>query len=319
LHNIKNQVKNSFTDHIEREIVEAIKKKPKKVSKILEVKNLSKSFKRHFWSGKKQVLNRLSFSIPEGKAVGFLGANGSGKTTTFKCLLDIIKKDEGELVFRGKTFSFEDRKQIGFLPERPQFYEELTAMETLSFYVGLKQALNPKLKQEMEEGLKRFGLWEVRDKKLSTFSKGMIQKIGILQALIPSADLIILDEPFSGLDPESRFTCTELLEQQIKKGSTLFLSSHIFQDVEKICDHLVILKSGSVIFEGSFLDFQPLSFSGQQKILYLLDGQKQSRVCHSYKETRATLKKLLDQSAEILSVQSVLYNLEEKYKELMKQ
>lgn len=287
---------------------------------ILEVKGLSKSFRRHFWSEKKQVLNSLSFFVPKGKAVGFLGANGSGKTTTFKCLLELIKKDEGEFYFKGRELSFESKKEIGFLPERPQFYEELTAEETLFFYAGLKQKINQDIKNQIEEGLKKFGLWEARDKKLRTFSKGMIQKTGILQALIPSAELIILDEPFSGLDPESRFVCIELLERELKKGCSLFLSSHIFQDVEKLCDHLIVLKSGSVLFEGSFLDFHPFSSSaGRQKILYFLDGQKQSQVCDSYEETRQALKQLLEKSADILSVQGVVYNLEEKYKELMKQ
>ena len=294
------------------------KDQSEEVFSLLEVKNLSKSFKKHFWSEKKQVLNDLSFSVPKGKAVGFLGANGSGKTTTFKCLLEIIKKDRGEVYFKDKRLSFENRKEIGFLPERPQFYEELTAQETLFFYVGLKQEITPDLKSQIEEGLKKFGLWEVRDKKLSTFSKGMIQKIGILQALIPTAELLILDEPFSGLDPESRFICVELLEQELRKGSTLFLSSHIFQDVEKICDHLIILKSGSVLFEGSFSDFHPFSSGVCQKILYLLEGKKQSRICDSYEQTREILKELLEKSADILSVQGEAYNLEEKYKELMK-
>ena len=158
----------------------------------------------------------------------------------------------------------------------------------------------------------------MKDKKLSTFSKGMIQKIGILQALIPTAELLILDEPFSGLDPESRFICADLLEQELKKGCTLFLSSHIFQDVEKICDHLIILKSGSVLFEGSFVDFHPFGPSGRQKIFYLLDGKKQNQICDSYKQTREVLKELLEKSADILSVQGEGYNLEEKYKELMK-
>ena len=295
------------------------KDQSKEAFNLLEVKSLSKSFKRHFWSEKKQVLNDLSFFVPQGKAVGFLGANGSGKTTTFKCILELIKRDRGEVYFKDKPLSSESKKEIGFLPERPQFYGELTAWETLLFYVGLKREADSDLKNQIEEGLKKFGLWEARDKKLNTFSKGMIQKIGILQALIPRAELLILDEPFSGLDPESRFICAELLERELKKGSALFLSSHIFQDVEKICDHLIILKSGSVIFEGSFSDFHPFSSRSRQKILYLFEGKKQSQVCDSYEQTSQVLKKLLEKSADILSVQSEGYKLEEKYKELMKQ
>ena len=287
-------------------------------SSLLEVKNISKSFKKHFWSERKQVLNNLSFSIPKTAAVGFLGANGSGKTTTFKCILELIKKDSGEVYFMNESADFKNRGKIGFLPERPQFYEELTAQETLYFYASLKQKLDSDLKDRIEQGLKKFGLHSVRHKALKTFSKGMLQKIGILQALIPSSELLILDEPFSGLDPESRFICAELLEEELKKGGSLFLSSHIFQDVEKICDRLIIIKEGSLIFEGLFSDFHPFTSSSRQKIIYLMKDKRESRTCVSHKETQEELKKLLSQGANILSVQSEGYNLEEKYKELMK-
>ena len=287
-------------------------------SSLLEVKNISKSFKKHFWSERRRVLNNLSFSIPKAVSVGFLGANGSGKTTTFKCILELIKKDSGEVYFMNESAGFKNRGKIGFLPERPQFYEELTAQETLYFYASLKQKLNSGLKDRIEQGLKKFGLYSVRSKALKTFSKGMLQKIGILQALIPSSELLILDEPFSGLDPEGRFICAELLEEELKKGSSLFLSSHIFQDVEKICDRLIIIKEGSLIFEGLFSDFHPFTSSSRQKIIYLMKDKKQSLTCVSHKETQGELKKLLSQGANILSVQSEGYNLEEKYKELMK-
>ncbi|MBC6415507.1 MAG: ABC transporter ATP-binding protein [Bdellovibrionales bacterium] len=284
---------------------------------ILKLEKLSKSFQRHFYSEKKRVLKDLTFSIPQGSCVGFLGANGSGKTTTFKCILELIKKDSGQVYFKNKILSFKDKSNISFLPERPQFYEELTAQETLYFYSSLKKKLNLKLKEEIEQGLKKLGLYSVRHKPLKTFSKGMLQKVGILQALIPQSELLILDEPFSGLDPESRFTCMELLEEKLKKGTTLFLSSHIFQDVEKICDRLIILKQGSIIFDGAFLDFYPFTSSRKQKIIYFMKGRK-NHIYVSYKEAKEELKKLLSKGAEILSVQSEAYNLEEKYKELMK-
>ena len=286
---------------------------------VLDVKNLSKSFKRHFWSKKAQVLNDLSFSVPKGTATGFLGSNGSGKTTTFKCLLELISKDTGEVSFFNSPLSIEARSKIGFLPERPQLYEELTAEECLYFYASLKQKLSSAIKSEIEEGLKKLNLYNDRHSQLKTFSKGMLQKTAILQALIPKAELLILDEPFSGLDPESRFAVAELLEQQLNEGVTLFLSSHIFQDIEKICDRLLIIKAGRRIFEGGFLEFYNKAETGRKKILYLQDDKKQSVILSSEKESQEKLKQLLSEGAVILSIQNEGQNLEEKYKELMEQ
>ncbi|MCY4321813.1 MAG: ABC transporter ATP-binding protein [Bdellovibrionaceae bacterium] len=284
---------------------------------ILEVKNLSKSFKRHFWSKRNLVLNDLNFSVPKGTATGFLGSNGSGKTTTFKCMLDLIKKDSGQVLFFNQSLSIENRSRIGFLPEKPQLYEELTAEECLYFYASLKQKLTSRIKKEIEEGLKKLNLYNVRHKQLKTFSKGMLQKISILQALIPKSDLLILDEPFSGLDPESRFTVAELLDQQLQQGVTLFFSSHIFQDVEKICDRLLILKEGKCIFQGEFSEFYNSTSTSRSKILYLLNGKKQSFISSTQKESQEKLKHLIEKEAVILSIQSEGQNLEQKYKEIM--
>ena len=286
---------------------------------VLEVKNLSKSFKKHFWSKKTQVLNNLSFSVPKGTATGFLGSNGSGKTTTFKCILELILKDSGEVSFFNKPLSLEARSKIGFLPERPQLYEELTAEECLYFYTSLKQRLSPFIKSEIKEGFQKLNLYQDRNRQLKTFSKGMLQKTALLQALIPQAELLILDEPFSGLDPESRFAVAELLEQQLKKGVTLFLSSHIFQDIEKICDRLLIIKAGQSVFEGSFSEFYKTTDTGRKKILYLKDDKKQNVVVSSQKESQEKLKQLLLEGAVILSIQNEGQNLEQKYKELMEQ
>ena len=265
------------------------------------------------------VLNDLSFSVPKGTAVGFLGSNGSGKTTTFKCLLELISKDSGEVSFFGSPLSMESRFKIGFLPERPQLYEELTAQECLYFYTSLKQKLTPEIKLEIETGLKKLNLYDKRHKKLKTFSKGMLQKTALLQALIPKAELLILDEPFSGLDPESRFTVAELLEQELHRGASLFLSSHIFQDIEKICDRLLIIKEGRRVFEGGFSEFYKTAKTGRKKILYLQDDRKQSLILASEKESQEKLKQLLSTGAVILSIQNEAQNLEQKYKELMEQ
>ena len=160
-------------------------------------------------------------------------------------------------------------------------------------------------------------LYEWRHKRLKTFSKGMLQKVGLLQALVHKPDLLILDEPFSGLDPESRFLVAEFLEEMIQQGCTLFLSSHIFQDIERVCDRLLILKQGNVVFEGNFSDLKGTDL-GRQNILYLLKGQKQSLTVSSQEECQRELKRLLSEGAVMLSLQSEGGNLEQKYKELMK-
>lgn len=283
---------------------------------IIEVSDLHKSFKKNFWSSRNLVLKGLSFSVPKASAVGFLGANGSGKTTTFKCLLELIKKDQGIVRFFGEPLSLKGRSRIGFLPERPQFYEELTAEECLFFYSSLSQPLSESLKSQIERGLKKLDLYEWRHKRLKTFSKGMLQKVGILQSLVHEPDLLILDEPFSGLDPESRFLLAELLEEKIQKGCTLFLSSHIFQDIERVCDRLLILKQGQVVFEGDFSDLKG-SHPERQSILYFHKGKKRSLTVSSQKESQRELKRLLSEGAVILSLQSAGGNLEEKYKALM--
>ena len=287
------------------------------MSNVLEVKGLYKSFKKNFWSSRFLALKGLSFSVSQGSAVGFLGANGSGKTTTFKCLLELLKKDSGEVRFFNSPLSLKNRSRIGFLPERPQFYEELTALESLYFYASLNQPLSPSLKLSIEQGLKKLDLYGWRHKRLKTFSKGMLQKVGILQSLVHEPELLILDEPFSGLDPESRFKVMELLEQLIQKGCSLFLSSHIFQDIERVCDKLIILKEGKVVFEGGSADFQKVKL-GRQNILYIFKGEKHNLLVSSPEESQQELKRLLSEGAVILSLQSEGESLEHKYKELMK-
>lgn len=285
------------------------------MSNVLEVKGLYKSFRKNFWSSQSLVLRDLSFSVPRAVAVGFLGANGSGKTTTFKCILELLKKDSGEVRFFGELFSLKTRSRIGFLPERPQFYEDLTALESLYFYSSLSRPLSNSLKSQIDQGLKKMNLHKWRDKRLKTFSKGMQQKLGILQALIHEPELLILDEPFSGLDPESRFAVMDLLKQRIQKGCSLFLSSHIFQDIERLCDKLIILKAGQVVFEGDYSKLQPQT--GRQSIVYLLNGKKRDLLLSSSEEAQKELKRLLLEGAVILSVQSEGGGLEQKYRELV--
>ena len=282
---------------------------------LLEVKDLYKSFQGDFFSPKKSVLKGVSFSLKEGEAYGFLGANGSGKSTTFKCLLNFIKKDSGEIKFFGSDLNLKLKSQIGFLPEKPLFHEELKAEEQLKFYLSLIRPLDSSGEKAIKEGLKRLDLYKAKDQRIKSFSKGMIQKLGILQASLHKPRLLILDEPFSGLDPDSRIRVRELLRELVEKGSSLLFSSHIFQDVEALCDQILVLKKGSVAFDGDLFKFSQNKKS-KPFIYYFLNGKKEKESLNSLEEAQVRLKELLSQGAKILSFEQ---GLEIKYKEFLEE
>ena len=284
----------------------------------LEVIDLHKSFPVGFWSVPKPVLKGVKFSVPKGSLTGFLGANGSGKTTTFKCLFNLIKKDQGEIKFFGKAdLSPEVKSSMGFLPEHPRFCEDLTAEELLLFFGTLTHpSHSASLKERVSRLLKEFNMYECRQGKLRTFSKGMIQKVGIIQALVSEPALLILDEPFAGLDPESRQTVMSWIEKiHREKGMTVCFSSHIFQDVERLCDRLVIIKEGQIIFEGKLSEFMN-RFKGSRSILFLDQGVKKTLVVSDLSQCQKEMERLLQKGCVILSVNLLLKNPEAVYVEL---
>ena len=173
---------------------------------VFSVKGLKKSFQKNFYSPKQLVLKGFDFSIKAGAITGFLGANGAGKTTTMKCMLGLVFPDEAEFNYFGEpTLTSATKKKLGFLPERPYFYQYLTGHEFLVFYGSLTGGITKKvLKSRADDLLKKMGLWQARDKALRDYSKGMLQKVGLAQALIHEPELVVLDEPMSGLDPDGR-------------------------------------------------------------------------------------------------------------------
>ena len=226
---------------------------------VLRVRNLSKSFKKNFWSSPQFILKDLSFSILKGSVTGFLGPNGSGKTTAFKCLFRFLKKDSGEIqFFEQELFTDKMKQRIGFLPEHPQFYQDLTAEELLLFYGKLTQpsCSHSSLKKRVHQLLKEVDVYFFKDQKIKTFSKGMVQKIGVVQAYLSQPEFVVLDEPFSGLDPEGRFYVSSLIKKMHQEGGSVFFSSHSLQDVKHLCDQLVILQKGKTLFEGDIASYQ---------------------------------------------------------------
>jgi len=221
----------------------------------LKIENLHKSFKVGFIPKKKEILRGISLSVEEGEIFGYLGPNGAGKTTTLKCVLGIIFPDNGKIeIFGQPHLANQAKTQIGFLPENPYFYDYLTATEFLDFY-GQLFFLKKKEKQEkINSLLKLVGLDRARDLQLRKFSRGMLQRIGLAQALINDPKFILLDEPLGGLDPLGRKEIRDIIVRFKEEGKTVFLSSHILQDIEMICDRVAIIVNGQVINQGALQD-----------------------------------------------------------------
>jgi ABC-2 type transport system ATP-binding protein len=221
----------------------------------IEVKNLVKVLPTGF-AGKSEVLHKVTFNVPQGQACGFVGNNGAGKTTTLKCLLEFLTPTSGEIQFFKEKLSVENRLRIGYLPERPYLYEFLSAIEFLKFHWKLSFPKLDGFEQKAEEVLKLVGLFENKDKVLRKFSKGMLQRAGLAQALIHNPDLLILDEPMSGLDPDGRLLVKNILKQLKIQGKTLFFSSHLLEDVDELCENLVVIHHGDILYHGPIGQFR---------------------------------------------------------------
>lgn len=287
------------------------------MEKILEVKGLKKNFQKHFWSSGKEILRGLDFFIPKGSVTGILGANGSGKTTTFKCLLQFIKKDEGEVLFFGSTdFNSHIKSRIGFLPEQPCFYEDMNLEELLLFYGRLSDSFSSEeLKERVIYLMERVGLSESRFQSLKTFSKGMIQKTGLIQCFLNRPDLVILDEPFSGLDSKGRHYAFSLIEDMRKEGRTVLFSSHVLPDIERLCDRLVILKKGQIIFQGEME--KVMGQLGEKfQIVFMEKGIRKSISGLSLPLCQKELERLLMEKFTVLSVEPEHRGLGEAYKKI---
>ena len=285
---------------------------------VLQVTDLHKSFPTGFWTAPKEILKGVRFSLPEGSLTAFLGANGSGKTTTFKCLFNLIKRDRGEIKVFGKTrLDPETKSAMGFLPERPRFCEDLTAEELLIFFGQLSRPdRSRKIKERVTGLLREFDMYEFRREKLRTFSKGMIQKMGIIQALVSEPALLVLDEPFAGLDPESRGTVMGWIEKiHRQKGVTVCFSSHIFQDVERLCHRLLVINEGKIVFEGALSDFARQT-KGGRNILFLQNGVKKSLLVSDLNQCQQEIQRLQKQGCVILSVNLQLKNPAGVYEKL---
>ncbi len=218
---------------------------------VIKTENLTKVFKIGFRGRRVTALRNLNLEVKEGEIFGFLGPNGAGKTTTIKMLIGLIYPTNGKAWILGRELGdVEIKKRIGFLPEQPYFYDYLSSKEFLKFYGQLFGLERDELKERIDTLLTMVGLKDAADLQLRKFSKGMLQRIGIAQALINHPDLIILDEPMSGLDPIGRKEIRDLILRLKEEGKTIFFSTHIIPDVEMVCDRVGILMKGELVNVG---------------------------------------------------------------------
>jgi ABC-2 type transport system ATP-binding protein len=237
----------------------------------IEIIGLEKTYMVGFWRKRqKRALHPLHLAVEEGEIFGFLGPNGAGKTTTLKMLMGLVFPTSGSARLLGRDWTDPEVKaQIGFLPEQPYFYDYLTAHELLDYYGQLSGVPGKDRKRRIDEVLQRVGLIDVKGVQLRKFSKGMLQRVGIAQAILHDPKLVFFDEPMSGLDPMGRREVRDLMEQLKHEGKTVFFSTHILSDAEALCDRVAIIHHGELKGVGAVAD---LTSSVQGKVEVIWHG-----------------------------------------------
>lgn len=284
----------------------------------LEVQAVHQWFRQGFWMRPFEVLKEISFQVTQGSIFGLLGPNGAGKTTLIHLMVGLCKPKQGLIrVGHWQACQKEAKKQVGYLPERPYFHEFLTADRFLRYYGRLAGMQASEIEERIPEVLQQVEMQEARFLELKRYSKGMLQRIGIAQALIHRPSLLVLDEPMSGLDPLGRHKLQEILVHFAKEGGTVFFSSHNWIDVQSVCDRLAWIQKGkllkqSSVLEASFLGIEIIFRMPSQKALHHRVFEMQTQVFDRHKVMVADQKALdealpwlLDQGAQVLSIQPV--------------
>lgn len=216
----------------------------------LEVRHLKKSF------GKVKAVDDASFNVPEGAVFGLIGRNGAGKTTTIRMMMDIYIPDSGEVILRGATVTEDFKQKVGYLPEERGLYKKMNVWDTLMFFAEIKGKSGKDIEKKANDYLKRFQLVDRKASKIQDLSKGNQQKIQFIATILHDPEFLILDEPFSGLDPIN----TDLLRQIIidlkDRGKVIILSTHLMDFAEKMCDHIAMIDNGNIILNGSLRDIK---------------------------------------------------------------
>ena len=237
---------------------------------MIEVHNLTKRYGPH------TAVDDISFSVPKGEVVGFLGPNGAGKSTTMNILTGYLSATEGEVTIDGTDIlesPVDVKRRIGYLPENPPIYGEMTVREYLNFVCRIKQVPKSEVRNRVESGLHTVGIVEVFNRRIGNLSKGYRQRVGLAQALMGNPDILILDEPTAGLDPKQIIEIRELIKE-LGKDRTVILSSHILPEVSEICRRVMIINSGRIVADGDPATIGADLFETSQLVLTAVADQK---------------------------------------------
>lgn len=215
---------------------------------MLKIENLTKKY------GDKSAIDNLNLEVQDGEIFGFIGHNGAGKTTTIKCMVGILEFDNGNIYINGNSIKDEPlkcKKNIAYIPDNPDIYENLTGFSYLNFVADIFEIDNKTREERINKYAEAFEIKNELQDLISSYSHGMKQKLVIISALIHTPKLLILDEPFVGLDPKASFTLKEIMKEITKEGAAIFFSSHVLEVVEKLCDKVGIIKEGKLITYGT--------------------------------------------------------------------
>ena len=275
------------------------------------LKDITKFYRTDFWKSSTKALDQISFEIIPGSITGFLGANGAGKTTSIKIILGITSPSSGSIDFSkmGKNKS-DFLKGLGYMPERPYYYQNVSGRQFIEYLAKLNGLSLFDITTRLKEWSERLNLAHAIDRNISTYSKGMLQRLGMISAVIHTPKLLILDEPVSGLDPIGRKDIKEILKElNTKHGMTIFFSTHIIPDVEEICDQLIFLKKGKLIYSGKLSE---ILISDNQKfsISYTFEGKNIDLEINSPDKEMAIIR-LINSGAKINKINTQVVKLEE--------
>jgi len=230
----------------------------------LEVKNLTKTF------DKVVAVDNASFEVPEGSVFGLIGRNGAGKTTTIRMMMNIYLQDSGEVILRGVKVGQDFKNHVGYLPEERGLYKKMKVIDILYYFAELKGKSGRDVHRKADEYLKRFDLYDRRLSKIEDLSKGNQQKIQFIATILHDPEFIILDEPFSGLDPINTNLLKEIILEMKKQGKVIIFSTHLMDFAEKMCDHIVMIDHGKIILKGSLNEIK--SKHSQRNVSLTYDG-----------------------------------------------
>ncbi len=294
---------------------------------VLELKNVVKQYQQH------TAVNQVSFSVPVGDIFGLLGPNGAGKTSIIRIITAITKADQGEVYFNGEPLSAIHREQIGYMPEERGLYKKMKVGEQLIYLARLKGLSKREAKSRMDYWFHRFDIEDWYSKKIEELSKGMQQKIQFIATVIHQPKLLILDEPFSGLDPVNTNLIRNEIHQLHQSGVTILFSTHRMEQVEQICENIVLINNGQNVLEGNMMQIKqaykdnlfrvtyqgslPENLAQRTKILTQTDELLEVQLDEE-EDSNEFLRYLLEQGTQIQSFQEILPSLNEIFIKVVK-